>query len=94
MCIRDSPISGMQLILSTNNEIASIKIQGKSLNTEQTYYVATNNYLVTGGDDMVFFKDAKNPINTDYLIRNAMIDYFKKVDTVFAEIDNRFYKMN
>lgn len=91
---RAHPISGMQLILSTNNEIASIKIQGKSLNTEQTYYVATNNYLVTGGDDMVFFKDAKNPINTDYLIRNAMIDYFKKVDTVFAEIDNRFYKMN
>lgn len=90
---RAHPIAGMQLVLRQDNEVASIKIQGKPLHEEQIYYVATNNYLVTGGDDMVFFKDAKNPINTDYLIRNAMIDYFMKVDTVKAVIDDRFYKM-
>lgn len=89
---RAHPIAGMQIVLRKDNEVASIKIQGKSLHEEQIYYVATHNYLVRGGDDMVFFKDAKNPINTDYLIRNAMIDYFTKVDTLKAIVDDRFYK--
>jgi len=88
------PIAGMQIILSKDNEVASIKIQGKPLYKEQIYYVATTNYLVTGGDGMVFFKDAKNLVNTDYLVRNAMIDYFMEMDTVKAVIDDRFYKMN
>lgn len=88
---RAHPIAGIQIILNQGNEVASIKIKGKPLNKEQVYYVATNDYLVSGGDDMVFFKAAKNIVNTDYLIRNAMIDYFKKVDTVKAVVDDRFY---
>lgn len=90
---RPHPIAGLQIVLNKNDELASVKIQGKPLQLDQNYFVATNNYLYTGGDNMVFFKDAKNPLNTNYLIRNAMMDYFKKVDTLKAEIDNRFYKL-
>ena len=95
--LRDSgrahPISGLQLTLDAENEIKSISIQGKPLDTNKAYSVATSNYLVNGGDSMVFFKEALKIINTDYLIRNAMIDYFKKVDTLKPVVDNRFIKL-
>ncbi|WP_276167122.1 5'-nucleotidase C-terminal domain-containing protein [Zobellia alginiliquefaciens] len=95
--LRDSgrahPISGMQLTLNAKNEIQSVQIQGEPLDENKTYYAATSNYLVNGGDSMVFFKDALNVTNTDYLIRNAMIDYFKKTDTLKPVVDNRFIKL-
>ncbi|CAZ98906.1 5'-nucleotidase [Zobellia galactanivorans] len=96
--LRDSgrahPISGLQLTLDPQNEIHSISIQGKPLDENKTYYVATSNYLVNGGDSMFFFKEALNITNTDYLIRNAMIDYFKKVDTLKPVVDDRFIKLS
>ncbi|MBT2160992.1 5'-nucleotidase C-terminal domain-containing protein [Zobellia barbeyronii] len=91
---RPHPIAGLQLILDSENEIQSISIQGKPLQEDKIYYVATSNYLVNGGDSMVFFEDALNTTNTDYLIRNAMIDYFKKTDTLKPVVDNRFIKLD
>lgn len=90
---RAHPIAGMQLIMNKSDEIKTLKIQGKPIDTNRHYYVATSNYLVSGGDNMVFFKRAISITETDYLIRNAMIDYFKKVDTLKAEVDNRFIKL-
>lgn len=90
---RAHPISGMQLIIDKNDEIKSLQVQDKSVEKNRSYYVATSNYLVSGGDNMVFFKNAISITETDYLIRNAMIDYFKKVDTLKAAVDNRFIKL-
>ncbi len=90
---RAHPISGLEIVLNKDNSVASIRIQGKPLDQERTYHVGTSNYLVTGGDRMGFFKNAHDVVNTDYLIRNAMIDYFKKVDTVLAAVDARFIKI-
>lgn len=91
---RAHPIAGMQIMLDPQKQLKSVKIQGEPLNEKRNYFVATSNYLVAGGDDMVFFKDALNITDTDYYIRNAMIDYFKKVDTVKAMVDDRFIKLN
>lgn len=90
---RAHPISGMQITLTPLGELKSIKIQGKPLDTKRNYYVATSDYLVSGGDHMLFFKDALNINTMNYLIRNAMIDYFKKVDTLSAHVDNRFVRL-
>ena len=90
---RAHPISGMQITLTHPGELKSIKIKGRPLDTNRNYYVATSDYLVSGGDDMVFFKDALSVSSLDYLIRNAMIDYFKKVDTLMAKVDNRFVRL-
>ena len=43
---------------------------------------------------MGFFKNMIDATDTEYLIRNAMIDYFKKVDTLNPVVDDRFYKLN
>lgn len=91
---RAHPIGGMQIILDNQNELHSLKIGGKPFDKNKHYFVATSNYLVTGGDNMGFFKGTLSVTDTDYLIRNAMIDYFKKVDSLHAEVDNRFFKLN
>ena len=95
--LRDSgrahPISGLQIILDRKNQIETLKIKGQPIDPSKTYYVATSNYLISGGDQMGFFKDATKVVDTDYLIRNAMIDYFKKVDTIAPTVDDRFIKL-
>ena len=89
---RAHPIAGMQIVLDKDMKLKSTKINGAPLMAEKTYYVATSDYLVSGGDNMGFFKNNTATTDTDYLIRNAMIDYFKKVDTLAPKVDNRFYK--
>jgi 2',3'-cyclic-nucleotide 2'-phosphodiesterase (5'-nucleotidase family) len=91
---RAHPIAGMQIIINNKNELQTLKIQGLPFNKNRNYFVATSNYLVTGGDNMGFFKKMLDSTDTNYLIRNAMIDYFKKVDTINAQVDDRFYKIN
>jgi hypothetical protein len=55
--------------------------------------VATSDYLVTGGDNMTFFTEALSKTETDYKIRNAIIDYFSKVDTLTPKVDLRYYQL-
>ncbi|WP_290697483.1 5'-nucleotidase C-terminal domain-containing protein [Lacinutrix sp.] len=87
---RAHPIQGIQLTLDKNYKISKALINGKPIIKNKTYYVATNDYLYNGGDKMRFFKPSDSVYYLDYKIRNAMIDYFKKVDTINPKIDNRF----
>lgn len=90
---RAHPISGMQLQLQADGTVGSLKIKGKPLDPNRTYYVASTDYLIQGGERIGFFKQKDSVHATDYLLRNAMIDYFKKVDTLIAEVDDRFIQL-
>lgn len=87
------PISGMQLILNKDGSINKATIQGQRLNKENTYYIATNDYLQQGGDHMDFLAKTDTIINMDYKLRNLFIDYFKKKDTIAPVRDERFIKL-
>jgi len=87
------PISNMSLTLNSNNTVNSLTINNKPLEN-RSYFIATSDYLVNGGDSMNFFKAADSVYTTDYKIRNALIDYFNKVDTINPRIDNRFIKLD
>ena len=77
------PLSGMQIVLNKDGKSSkSITVQGKSLELNKTYYVATNDYLYNGGDSMYFFKKGSAIYDLDYKLRNVWIDYFKEVDTI------------
>ncbi|MCM5662769.1 5'-nucleotidase C-terminal domain-containing protein [Galbibacter mesophilus] len=82
----------IQIVLNKDNSLNSVTINGESIDKEQTYFVATSDYLASGGDKMDFFKNPISSTDLDYLLRNELIDYFQKVDTIRASIDNRFYK--
>jgi 2',3'-cyclic-nucleotide 2'-phosphodiesterase (5'-nucleotidase family) len=84
------PISGIQIKLDRDGSLASVNIQDKPFDEDRTYFVATSNYLVNGGDNMNFFKNNISVTETDYLLRNAMIDYIRKMDTIVPLVDDRF----
>ncbi|WP_229797220.1 5'-nucleotidase C-terminal domain-containing protein [Arenibacter certesii] len=88
------PISGIQIIIDQNKALKEVNIQGKPFDKNRTYFIATSDYLVTGGDRMDFFKNHVSLMDSDYLIRNTMIDYFKKVDTILTTIDDRFIQID
>ncbi|WP_304144712.1 5'-nucleotidase C-terminal domain-containing protein [Mesoflavibacter zeaxanthinifaciens] len=84
------PIEGLKLTLDKNYNIVEALINKEKIDSNKTYYVATNDYLYNGGDNMKFFKTNDTVYTLDYKIRNAMIDYFKKVDTINPKLDDRF----
>ncbi|WP_081740389.1 5'-nucleotidase C-terminal domain-containing protein [Aquimarina pacifica] len=88
------PISGLKLTIDKNFDSVKALINNKEINDEKTYFVATNDYLYHGGSEMYFFEQAGKAHKLNYKIRNAMIDYFKKADTIAPKIDDRFLQTN
>ncbi|MDO1500243.1 5'-nucleotidase C-terminal domain-containing protein [Winogradskyella maritima] len=88
------PISGMKLTLNSDSTVNEVLIGGEPLNLDKTYHVATNDYLYNGGDRMTFFHPNDSLYVLDYKIRNVLIDYFKKIDTLQPVRDDRFTKLN
>jgi 2',3'-cyclic-nucleotide 2'-phosphodiesterase (5'-nucleotidase family) len=84
------PVSGINISVDKNYRVINAKIQGKAINTNQNYLIATSDYLQQGGDNMKFFEDPVNVYKIDYKLRNSFIDYFKKVDTIKTKKDQRY----
>lgn len=87
---RAHPISGLKLTVDTDFNVVEALINGNAIDTTKTYYVATNDYLYNGGDKMSFFQPNEGIYMLDYKIRNALLDYFIKTDTINPVIDDRF----
>lgn len=87
------PISKLKLAISKNFDVLESFINGNEIDQNHIYYVATNDYLYNGGDDMFFFKPNEGIFVLDYKIRNALIDNFKKVDTIYPVRDDRFIQI-
>jgi len=86
-------IAGMQITLDPDKKLNAVNINGKPFDEDRIYYVATSNYLLNGGDNMGFFSESLEIHETEYLIRNAIIDHFKAVDTIHAKVDDRFIQL-
>ena len=76
------PLSGITFTIGKDNVAKNILVQGKPVDKNTIYYVATNDYLSNGGDNMNFFKKGVQKYDLDYKLRNVLIDYFKEVDTI------------
>jgi 5'-nucleotidase len=86
---RAHPIDGLKIVLNADDTLKTVTVNGAEIKTDQKYYIATNDYLYNGGDDMVFFKDTPQT-DVDYKLRSAIIDYFTATDTLSFERDDRF----
>lgn len=87
------PISGLKLVLNADHSFQSILMNGQKIEPYKTYYVATNDYLYNGGDRMDFFKKSDTLYDLNYKIRNVLIDYFTKYDTLNPTSDQRYIKL-
>ncbi len=76
------PLSGITFTIGKDKLAKNILVQGKPVEKDVVYYVATNDYLSNGGDNMNFFKKGIQKYDLDYKLRNVLIDYFKEVDTI------------
>ena len=90
---RAHPISGLKLVLDENYNTVSATIKGESFDLNKSYFVATNDYLYEGGSNMDFFKTNDSLYDLNYKIRNVLIDYFTKKDTLSPVIDDRFIQL-
>ncbi|MEO0900959.1 MAG: 5'-nucleotidase [Bacteroidota bacterium] len=91
---RAHPFSGMDITLGASGSLESVNIQGEPFDESRSYYVATSDYLVAGGADIGFFPAVDSILDTEYLLRNAIIDHFKKKDTLTAKVDDRFIQLD
>ena len=87
------PISGLELVLNSDNTYNTILIGGEPVEMEKTYHIATNDYLYKGGDQMYFLKKSDTLYDLNYKIRTVLIDYFKTYDTLSPTKDQRFIKL-
>ncbi|MBC7439866.1 MAG: 5'-nucleotidase C-terminal domain-containing protein [Flavobacterium sp.] len=76
------PLSGITFTIGKDKTAKNIVVRGKPVEKETIYYVATNDYLSNGGDNMKFFKNGIQKYDLDYKLRKVLIDYFKEVDTI------------
>ena len=91
---RAHPMSGRELAISRNGTIKTLRIQGKEIESNRIYFVATNDYLYKGGDRMDFFQKSEAVFDLDYKIRSVLIDYFIDNDTLDPKRDKRFEYTN
>lgn len=91
---RAHPISGMTLHITKKGKLKKLEIQGKTIDLNKIYNVATSDYLYNGGDRMEFFKKSKTVFDLDYKIRAILIDYFTAQDTLNPKRDQRFIYAN
>lgn len=91
---RAHPISGMTLHITKKGKVKKLEIQGKTIDLNKIYNVATSDYLYNGGDRMEFFKKNKTVFDLDYKIRGILIDYFSAQDTLNPKRDKRFIYTN
>ena len=88
------PIAGIQIKLNHNYSLESAFINGEEIKLydkkDKSFYIATSDYLLQGGDNMDFFAKNKKVFQLDYKLRNLFIDYFEKKDEIDAKQDNRF----
>ena len=80
------PFSGLSINGNT------VLVQNKPIMLSNKYYIAINDYLLTGGDNMFFFNKNKGIYRLGYTLRDAFIDYTKSKLYISSKIDNRFIK--
>lgn len=86
------PLKGLTFTIGKDNQPKDLLVNGQPLENAKTYYVVTSDYLVNGGDNMLFFKKATERYDLEYKLRNIIIDYFKANKVIKAEKEQRISK--
>ena len=81
-------MAGLRL-KARNGKVLQVEINGKSLEKDKTYTVATSDYLSQGNDGMLPLKNHIQCWNSEEKIRDLYIEYIKQVKVVQAKVDGR-----
>jgi 2',3'-cyclic-nucleotide 2'-phosphodiesterase (5'-nucleotidase family) len=85
-------VSGLHMEIS-NGKAVNVTINGKPLDTNKLYTIATNDYLAVGNDNMLPLAMNEKRLNTGLKIRNVLMDYIKsetkKGNKIQSKLDGR-----
>jgi 2',3'-cyclic-nucleotide 2'-phosphodiesterase (5'-nucleotidase family) len=86
------PVSQLKLKIQ-NNFSTDVFVGNEIFNKQKKYKVLTSDYLVNGGDNMLFFKHATEKVLIKKLIRTVLIEYCldetKKGNKISSKKDGR-----
>ena len=86
------PVSGIKIEFK-GKKINRVLIRNKKFNIDNTYYILTSNFLQEGGDKMIFFKNPLELYSLKTNIRDVLINYIMKKDTIVSKTDNRIIRL-
>ncbi len=72
------PVGGMRMTMK-DNFAKDISVQGKAFDASRDYWVVTSDYLANGGDNYIFFKNAKERRPLNVLLRDMIITYCTRI---------------
>jgi 2',3'-cyclic-nucleotide 2'-phosphodiesterase (5'-nucleotidase family) len=85
------PVAGITMQLKEKKAI-NITVGGKPLDYNATYTIANSDFIANGGDNADMLRNVPQ-ITNGYLMRDAIIDYIKKLAgkgiNISAKIENR-----
>ncbi|MFA5044890.1 MAG: 5'-nucleotidase C-terminal domain-containing protein, partial [Paludibacter sp.] len=85
-------VSGLRMEIQ-NGKAVNITVNGKALDKEKIYSIATNDYLAGGNDKMVQLAQYEKRVNTGVKIRTVLLDYIKgetkKGNKIQSKLDGR-----
>ena len=85
------PISGIRIIINESGEL--INYSFKMPKNKEKIKILTSDYLANGGDRMSFFNNKKQE-HLNLKVRDAIINYCLKNDTIEIQLDNRISIIN
>jgi 2',3'-cyclic-nucleotide 2'-phosphodiesterase (5'-nucleotidase family) len=78
-----------------DGKVSTLKIGGKSVDPVASYWLVTNDYVASGGDQMSMFLNPDARLNTKMKIRDVMIqslsDRYKRDGIISVKEDGRIY---
>lgn len=90
-------VSGLTYTLDlTAKTVSDVKVGGQPLDLAKTYLIATQNFMMTGGDGYTMLKSAGNQYSTSVFQRDMVIDWLAKKANIdpAAYDDNRINLIN
>ena len=90
-------ISGIKFKYDMNrkagNRVVEILFNNRPIKKNKYYKVATNSFLVKGGDNFNVFTHGKDICDTGIVDRDAEIMYLKKYPKITAKIEGRIINL-
>ncbi|NMD08128.1 MAG: bifunctional metallophosphatase/5'-nucleotidase, partial [Phyllobacteriaceae bacterium] len=88
-------VAGMKVVADKSkpagSRVVSVEINGKPLDAKATYKLATNDYMLSGGDGFTSLAGGKVTVDArgGKLIANDVMVLVKKLGTVTAKVEGR-----
>ncbi|MCD6361679.1 MAG: 5'-nucleotidase C-terminal domain-containing protein [Armatimonadetes bacterium] len=82
-------VSGLKVVIN-GNKLESVTLDdGSPLEPGKTYLVATNAFLMEGGDGFVTFTEGRNPYYVGTKLDTSVVSYLAEHGTVAPEVEGR-----